>query len=319
MQSGSAQYYLGCPIWASRGWVGSLYRADGRSDDWLAQYASVFGAVEGNGTFYGLPEPATVERWRAATPEQFRFCFKLPRRITHELMLRACERELAACLARLEPLGARLGPFMIQLPARLGPDALPALDAFLRGLPAAFRFAVELRHPAFFRAGRAAREADARLAERGVERVVLDARALRAGPADHPEVQAALHVKPDLPLPARIDGSRPIVRFVAHPLCEVDEPWLAAWAQTLAGWLAEGRTPYSMVHCANNQHAPGLARRAHELLSTQARVEPLPPWPGESERAATRQLSLFGAANSDKRTRSGRYPGKETRHGQDQL
>jgi uncharacterized protein YecE (DUF72 family) len=290
----SAHYYLGCPIWAFRGWVGSLYRAGSRADDWLSQYASVFGAVEGNGTFYGLPDTATVERWRASTPERFRFCFKLPKRITHERMLRGCERELAEFLRRLEPLGARLGPFMIQLPAQLGPADLPALDGFLRGLPAALRFAVELRHPAFFRATRAAREADALLAERGVERVVLDARALRAGPADHPDVVAALHVKPDLPLPARIDGAQPIVRFIAHPLSEVDEPSLARWAQTLAGWIAAGRSPYFMVHCANNLHAPRLARRAHELLATQAPVDPLPAWPGESARPSTHQLSLFG-------------------------
>jgi uncharacterized protein YecE (DUF72 family) len=291
----SAQWYLGCPIWAFRGWVGSLYRSGSRADEWLEQYASVFGAVEGNGTFYGLPDVATVERWRAATPERFRFCFKLPKRITHELMLRACERELDEFLRRLEPLGPRLGPFMIQLPAQLGPAELPALDGFLRGLPAAFRFGVELRHPAFFRAGRAAREADALLAGRGVERVVLDARALRAGPAAHPDVVAALHVKPDLPLPARIDGAQPIVRFVAHPLADIDEPWLAEWAQTLAGWIEEGRSPYFMLHCANNLHAPALARRAHELLATRTRVEPLPAWPGERERSSTRQLSLFAA------------------------
>lgn len=291
----SAHYSLGCPIWAFRGWVGSLYRAGSRTDDWLAQYASVFGAVEGNGTFYGLPDAATVERWRASTPESFRFCFKLPKRITHDLLLRGGERDLVEFLRRLEPLGPRLGPFMIQLPAKLGPVDLPALDGFLRGLPSEGRFAVELRHPAFFRATRAAREADALLAERGAERVVLDARALRAGPADHPDVVAALHVKPDLPLPARIDGAQPIVRFIAHPLAEVDEPWLALWAKTLAGWLAEGRSPYFMVHCANNQHAPGLARRAHELLATHVRVDPLPAWPGEAERTPTRQLSLFAS------------------------
>jgi uncharacterized protein YecE (DUF72 family) len=289
----SAKYFLGCPIWAFRGWTGSLYRASSRADDWLAQYAEVFNAVEGNGTFYGLPEPATVERWRASTPEHFRFCFKLPKRITHERMLRGAERELSVFLQRLEPLGARLGPFMIQLPAQLGPDDRPILDAFLRALPASFRFAVELRHPAFFGPSPAARDIETLLGERGVERVVLDARALRDGPADHPDVVAARHVKPDLPLPSQVRGSQPVVRFIAHPLAEIDEPWLARWARALAGWIAQGRTPHFMVHCTNNQHAPGLARRAHELLAAQCDVDPLPAWPGEAERTSKPQLALL--------------------------
>ena len=69
-------YRLGCPFWGCKDWVGSLYSRDARPADYLRQYASVFSAVEGNTTFYSTPSADTVQRWIAATPEHFQFCFK---------------------------------------------------------------------------------------------------------------------------------------------------------------------------------------------------------------------------------------------------
>ena len=59
---------LGCPVWAFEGWRGSLYTRAARREEFLPQYARVFGAVEGNSTFYGLPAEATVRRWAAEAP-----------------------------------------------------------------------------------------------------------------------------------------------------------------------------------------------------------------------------------------------------------
>jgi uncharacterized protein YecE (DUF72 family) len=106
---------------------------------------------------------------------------------------------------------------------------------------------------------------------------------------------AALHVKPDLPLPPAVGGAQPIVRFIAHPQPEVDEPWLQRWARTLDEWLVAGRTPFLMMHCPNNAHSPALARRAHELLRSQSDVGSMPGWPGEGGLLPDRQLSLFAA------------------------
>ena len=54
----------------------------------LEKYAQVFHTVEGNTTFYATPTLNTVQNWRAATHDDFRFTFKLPKAITHEQMLR---------------------------------------------------------------------------------------------------------------------------------------------------------------------------------------------------------------------------------------
>ena len=80
-------YFLGCPEWSRPEWKGGLLPARTRSKDFLAGYARVFNTVEGNTTFYALPRPDVVERWKESTPPSFRFCFKFPRSISHDRKL----------------------------------------------------------------------------------------------------------------------------------------------------------------------------------------------------------------------------------------
>ncbi len=289
-------YHLGCPIWGRKDWVGHLYSPDARQRDYLAQYARVFNTVEGNTTFYNhLPAESSVRAWRNATPASCHFSFKLPRLITHELALEDAHAETAAFLERMSILGPRLGPFMIQLPPSFGPDRLGVLDRFLATLPGDLSFGVEVRHRGFYdNAAEASRLVEV-LAGRGAERVWMDTRAMRDGDQEHPDVMAARHKKPDLPVvPPLALGSTPMLRFVGHPEDAVNEPWLEQWSVLVAGWIREGRRPYVFVHCPNDFHAPRLARRFHQLLAEKAAVGEMPEWPGEAaDKGRGEQLSLL--------------------------
>ncbi len=285
-------YYLGCPMWGFKGWAGNLYRRGARPRDFLAQYASVFNTVEGNSTFYSLPPPATVERWRDAVPATFRFCFKLPRTITHERGLAGAGAETAELFRRMAPLGQRLGPFMIQLPPSFGPDRMAVLEAFLRALPRDFHYAVELRHRGFYASDASERRLDEILVEHRCERIVLDTRSLRSGDPRHPDLLAARHGKPNLPATPVALGRRPLLRFISHPDAAVNLPWLERWCRHLGRWIRQGRRPYVMVHCPNDLHSPPLARRLHALLAPHLEVGEMPPWPGEEE-PEKGQLSLL--------------------------
>ena len=291
------RYALGCPVWGFKDWVGTLYSRDARPPDFLRQYSRVFNAVEGNSTFYSLPEATTVERWAVDAAPGFRFCFKLPRHVTHELALASADAATRAFLERMRPLADHLGPFMIQLPASFSPASLQILERYLDALPPDLHFAVELRHPAFFGTSAAAQRAHGLLAERGHDRVVLDTRGLRAGPQGHPDVQAARHAKPDLPVETRATGRHPIVRFIGHPIHDVNDDWIDLWARQLHAWIGEGRHPYFFAHCPNDLHAPILARRLHAaLLRARAGangVGELPAFPGEIRERASGQLSLL--------------------------
>jgi uncharacterized protein YecE (DUF72 family) len=286
---------IGCPVWAHAPWAGRFFTRGARRPDFLPQYASVFPTAEGNSTFYGLPAAETVRRWAAEAPAHFRFAFKFPRTISHELRLRGAERETAAFLGRLAPLADRLGPCFLQLHQSFGAADLPVLAAYLDALPRGFALAVEVRAPELFVAGDAERAFEDLLRARGVDRVVFDTRGLFASQADDDFTRDARRKKPRVPVRFRATGPRPFVRFVGDPDVPANRALLDEWAGVVAAWVAEGRTPYVFTHHPDDAHAPELARLFQALL--HARLPSVPPpavWPAEREAAEEPgQLGLF--------------------------
>ena len=122
---------VGCPMWAHAPWVGRFLSPANRGNE-LVEYSGWCNAVEGNTTFYATPRATTIERWAKQAPVDFRFAFKVPRTITHELRLHGyAARELTVFLQAIEPLGERVGPIQLQLPPSFGPDQLSTLRAFV--------------------------------------------------------------------------------------------------------------------------------------------------------------------------------------------
>lgn len=261
----------------------------------MPQYASVFGAVEGNSTFYALPPPETAKRWAKEAPAGFRFCFKFPRRISHELGLRRAEAETRVFLRWLEPLRERMGPVFLQLGPRFGPESTADLRAFLRGLPADLAVAVEVRNTGFFDNGVGERMLDDVLGEAGVDRVHFDTQALFAACEEDAALAEARRRKPRLPLRQTVTGRRPFVRFVGEPRIERNGPWLEPWVKAVARWVREGLEPHVFIHHADDLYAPDLARFFHaRLVELDPALGPVPSWPGEDEASqGPEQLALF--------------------------
>jgi uncharacterized protein YecE (DUF72 family) len=136
----------------------------------LERYAEYFNAVEVNSTFYRLPLRATIERWRDATPDGFRFAVKLPRSITHEARLVDTETEATAFCELVAGFGKKLGPLLVQLPPSLELDVTVAGE-FLRQLTrvAPTPVVLEPRHPTWF-----SDDAERLLVESGVARAAAD-------------------------------------------------------------------------------------------------------------------------------------------------
>ena len=68
---------VGTASWSDPGFVERWYPKKMPAGDRLNWYAQHFDLVEVNSTFYSVPEPRTVERWCAATPDDFTFDVKL--------------------------------------------------------------------------------------------------------------------------------------------------------------------------------------------------------------------------------------------------
>ena len=287
-------YHLGCPIWAKKEWVGELFAARTRSTEFLSQYASVFNAVEGNTTFYALPSPASVSKWKEQTPDGFQFCFKFHRAISHEKGLLSATGETHRFLETLSPLGNRLGPFFVQLPGAFGPERLDVLEAFLTELPPDFQYAVEVRHPEFFAPGSGEADLNLLLSKLRIDRVVFDTRGLHAAEPNRPFIREAQRRKPKVPARFVATADRPFVRFVGHPNVEENSPLLGEWAAVIAEWINAGKHPYVFMHAPDDFYAPRLARHFHRLLYEHlASVGDLPVWPAETEPSPPEQLSLL--------------------------
>lgn len=271
-------YHLGLPAWAFPGWK-DRYFSDTPSR--LASYASVFDTVEGNTTFYRTPDSGTVARWKeAVTGRDFRFCFKLPREVTHERHpdLVALGRFLDA----IEPLGEHLGPLLVQFPATMGPADLETFEPVF-GTIRSFRAVVEVRHPAFFEEPALLEDT---LDTLRAGRVMLDSRPLYDGNLEHPEVQQALHEKPDVPVLDTVYNDVALVRLILHPDLVSNAPYLDEWVKRCAAWLDAGIDTYMMIHCPNNLHCPPLALDFYDRLRSRPGCETLPPlplWPVPSQ------------------------------------
>ncbi|GIZ11222.1 DUF72 domain-containing protein [Pseudomonas sp. NCCP-436] len=283
-------YRLGCPSWSEAAWRGSLYADDARSADFLTSYARVFNAVEGNTTFYARPSAQTVARWAELMPAEFRFCAKLPRDISHAEDLCRQLDEVASFRQLLAPLGARVAPYWLQLPASFGPSRLAELAAFLEAW-GDWPLAVEPRHVEFFAKGEAERTLNCLLLGRGVERICLDTRALFSCTSKDSAVLHAQSRKPRRPTRPTAFSSSPQLRFIGHPELLANDPFMAPWLDKVAGWIEQGLSPYVFAHTSDNRLAPQLARRFHEGL--MQRLPGLPELPELDAAPALHQLDLL--------------------------
>ncbi|MEE2644828.1 MAG: DUF72 domain-containing protein [Myxococcota bacterium] len=285
----SPPLYLGLPLWSHQRWSGTLYRNGSRAGDFLRQYAQVFQCVEGNTTFYATPSRETLTKWRAQTPASFRFMLKFPKRITHELNLEgAALHEARAFIEHLSPVWDRLGPILLQLPPRLSPRSLPALERFLAGLREGprpeLRFAVEARHWDFFDPARGGEALHLLLSRYEGERVIMDTRPLQSAESPYDAAtREALERKPKRPVWPFALGAHPTVRFVSHPRVEANQRWLSQWAEQVVRWVREGRRPYFFVHHPGEDLAPEIAAYFYSMIQEQLGLNSLPPWPGHAQ------------------------------------
>lgn len=269
-------FRLGCAIWAYKDWVGELFPPGSRAADFLSLYSRRFTTVEGNTTFYSIPDKETIQRWAEATPAGFKFCPKLPRQLTHQGLLTPCISETIAFLERMQGLGDRLGPVFAQLPPSYSPVTLSDLATFIAAWPHQLvELAVEVRHLDWFKPEQA-ESLNQLLSQWGVGRVLLDTRPIYECP-DDPQL-ASERRKPQVPLQPELTAPFSIIRYISHPDRTFNEPYLAQWAAQVQAWLEQNRQIYFFVHCPVERQSPGTARVFQHQLEQAGVPVPQLPW-----------------------------------------
>lgn len=263
-----APLYLGLPVWQHTTWPSQWFGTPDARQQGLEYYSDKLSSVEGNSPFYALPDEATCKRWYDAVPANFKFTFKLNQQISHTDNILLQQDKLEEQLLVMRHLKEKLGLLMLQLPASFSPERLPELAQFMARWPADITLAVELRHPAFFNKGSAEQRVNRLLKTHGVNRVMMDTRALFSGVSLSEAMTEAREKKPRLPLHVWASAKHPVIRFVGHDDDTLNQRCLAPWVKKCHQWREQGISPYLFLHRADNKNAPWLAHLFITMYNT---------------------------------------------------
>ncbi|HKR87288.1 MAG TPA: DUF72 domain-containing protein [Phenylobacterium sp.] len=140
--------------WTFEPWRGVFYPKGLRQAEELEYASRHLTAIEINGTYYSTFKPDSFAKWRASTPDGFKFSVKASRFCTNRKALSDMGKSMEVFLNQgLVELGDRLGPILWQFMAtkKFEPEDfegfLGLLPDKLEGLP--LRHVVEVRHASF--------------------------------------------------------------------------------------------------------------------------------------------------------------------------
>src|SRR5436190_10296916 len=143
-------FRIGCSGYYYPYWKIRFYPEGLAQKNWLAYYSSVFNAVELNGTFYRLPKLTDLRRQADATPDDFLFCVKANKHITHNKRLNGVKQDVVDFQDLiLSGLGSKLGCILYQLPPTFRFTA-ENLERVLSTIPNEKYSVVEFRHESWW-------------------------------------------------------------------------------------------------------------------------------------------------------------------------
>lgn len=265
---------LGAPMWGHASWKPDFFPAKTPSKEYLSLYARYYSSVEGNTTFYAEPSIEKIVDWSQQVEVPFKFCFKVPRFITHELGLIKGLQAFDRFTATLQPLieQNKLGRLMLQLPPHFSFQQLNGLRLLLEQYAVTLPLAVEVRHNDFYNKGKSEQLLNRLLIEHEVDRVMMDTRPVHSDKLDptHPTYAAikdAQLKKPKFPVHILATGHNPIVRYVGRMVLKDNVEFIKSWLPYFKQWLTEGKQPYLFIHTANNVGIHDLAELWLTLLT----------------------------------------------------
>jgi len=125
--------FIGCSGFTYPHWRGVFYPENIPQTRWFGYYCSVFSSLELNVTFYRLLKPETFESWNRHSPDNFTFCVKGSRYITHLKRLVSPEEPLKRFFEGVLCLGEKLRVVLWQFPPGFARDTV-RLECFLASL-----------------------------------------------------------------------------------------------------------------------------------------------------------------------------------------
>jgi len=267
--------YIGCTGWSMKEWLGKVYPRSCKPSDYLYHYSRQFNTIELNTTHYRIPDSLTIEKWRSASAEDFKFCPKIPQTISHSKDLGFGSGKVVEFCHQIQGLNEKLGCCFMQLPPYFGLEHIVVLKHFLENYPSAIPLAIEFRHPDWFKGLPQAEEVFELLRQKNIAMVITDV----AGRRD------VLH--------QRLTSSTAMIRFVGNGLHPTDYTRIDEWVGKLAEWMSAGiKEAYFFTHEPDNILAPDLANYMYQQVQKRYPVIDV-RGPKLMDPSEGKQISLF--------------------------
>ena len=245
-----AKFHLGTSGWSYDDWLGPFYPKGTPKRDYLGEYAMHFSTVEIDSTFYSIPRVDYVKRWREVTPDDFIFCAKFPKSITHEKVLHNCEREVTSFLKTMDVFGDKLGVLLLQFQYGFKPDQFDNLASFLKELPTGYRYAVEVRNRKWLESS-----FYEMLRENGICLALID----------HPWMPRIQELTADFTY-LRWLGDRKEVKESFDRIQIERGKDLSRWAEVIHKFLIDDVTTFGYVNNHYSGHSPETAKQMEALM-----------------------------------------------------
>lgn len=241
------KFFVGCAKWGRKEWVNLIYPPKTKEKDFLNEYVKHFNSIELNAVFYGIPKEEQILKWKeiADQRDDFLFCPKFSRGITHIKRLNNAQGETDLYLKAVSQFGDKLGPCFLQLGDNFGPKNFAVLKQYLEALPRDLNLFVEVRHPDWFNNPEDRKMLFSLLADLNIGAAITDA----SGRRD------CVHMELTTP--------KAFIRFVGNGgkfLDSSDKKRVDDWTDRLGQWLDRGlEEVYFFLHQHDESDTPIIA------------------------------------------------------------
>ncbi|AHI05477.1 hypothetical protein BDW_04845 [Bdellovibrio bacteriovorus W] len=247
------KFYVGAPSWGASEWLGRIYPPKTKAADFLFHYSRNFNCIELNTTHYRIPTTEMVKNWCRQVPDEFHFCPKIFKDISHARNGLRNKELLKEQYRSLSDFSQNLGPSFIQLPPYFTYENKAELFRFLEAWPSEFELLLEFRDPSWFSGNRILEPLVLYLQKKNIGIVMTDV----AGRRD------VLHLSVSAPFS--------MLRFIGNDLHTSDFERSLAWSLKIAEWKEFGlKKFYFMVHEADLSLVPEMADRVIEDLNSHS-------------------------------------------------
>lgn len=225
---------IGATGWSMPEWKGNIYPAKTPSDRMGTEYSRQFDTIEFNTTYYQIPPPERIKKWKDMTESSFVFCPKMYQAISQSKSIGLGGSILPDFIQRMAMFEEKLGLIFMQMPQFSGGKNKNALFKFIEQWGTGIPLSIELRHADYFEAA-TAKQVAIQMAKKNISWLITDVSGRRD--VSHGHITAPFIV----------------IRFVGTTDVDSNHTRISRWIDRIYRWGQSGvQSVYFFIHTPGN-------------------------------------------------------------------